>query len=297
MPAAAGLKIVAASCANIRDVAPQPVWAEVAAERPDVLLLLGDSVYLEHDDHSDPRLLAAELRSLYARQFADPHFSALRADLQQRGALLAAIYDDHDFVGDNRGGLDAPDALRAAARAEFVAAFSPLMTGADVHRVHHLGAVDLIVLDARFYRSNAASSGLDRDAILGAGQWAWFERTVATSNAAHLVVASSTTLHAFGDQSWEQYPAAFDRMQGLLRGRAGALVVSGDAHLNAAYDESGVIEVVTSAVAQRSRRFGSLRQNYAVLSFEAESLQVQLRSLKIGSRFDFAIALRDWRLP
>ena len=31
-----------------------------------------------------------------------------------------------------------------------------------------------------------------------------------------LVVASSTTLHTFGDESWEQYPAAFPRIVTLL---------------------------------------------------------------------------------
>ena len=37
--------IAAASCANIQQVNPQPVWSEIRAERPDVLLLLGDNIY------------------------------------------------------------------------------------------------------------------------------------------------------------------------------------------------------------------------------------------------------------
>lgn len=291
------MKIVAASCSNIREVDPQPAWSEVRAERPDVLLLLGDNVYVERDDHSDAALLAEELRSLYAKQFAEQGFSDLLADLRLRGGHLVAIYDDHDFIGDNRCGGDYPPALRQAARAEFVNAFATVTTGAEVYRIHHVGDVDLVVLDERFYRTSPATSGNDRNAILGGAQWAWFEDLVAGSKAKYLVVASSTTLHSFSDQSWEQYPAAFARMTGLLQGRAGALVVSGDAHRNAVYDESGVIEIVTSAVAQRSLAFGCLRQNYGVMTFGPDSLHVELRSLKVGSRFEFVIPLSCWSLP
>jgi phosphodiesterase/alkaline phosphatase D-like protein len=291
------LKIVAASCANLRDVPEPPVWAEIRAERPDVLLLLGDNVYLERDDHADPAMLAADLRLQYAAQFAQPGFAELVADLRARGARLEAIYDDHDFVGDNRCGASCAEPLRQAARAEFVAAFAPVCTGADVYRHQRLGPVDVVVLDERFYRALPQDAAADSDAILGPAQWTWFEGVVRQCAAPYLVVASSTTLHSFGDQSWEQYPAAFARMTSLLRGRTGAVVVSGDVHRNAAYDESGVIEIVTSAVAQRSRSFGNVRQNYGVLTFESAALRVELRSLKVGGRFDFTVPLSNWSLP
>ena len=291
------LKIVAASCANLREVPEPPVWAEIRAERPDVLLLLGDNVYLERDDHTDAAMLAMDLRSQYAAQFAQPGFADLVADLRARDAHLEAIYDDHDFVGDNRCGASCAEGLRQAARAEFIAAFAPVCTGADVYRHRRLGPVDLVVLDERYYRTVLQASATDPDAILGAAQWAWFEGVVQRCAAPYLVVASSTTLHSFGDQSWEQYPAAFARMTSLLRGRTGALVVSGDAHRNAAYDESGVIEIVTSAVAQRSRSFGNVRRNYGVLTFESAALRVELRSLKVGGRFDFTVPMSNWSLP
>jgi alkaline phosphatase D len=273
------------------------VWAEIDAENPDVLLLLGDNVYLDHDGHGDPASLAAELRALYARQLAEPSFRMLRAGLDRRGAALEAIYDDHDFLGNDRCGGDVADALRNAARAAFITAFSPVMTGQEVYRVQQLGLVDLVVLDVRFHRRSADTSGDDEDAILGRAQWAWFEALVRQSQAPYLLVASSTTLHRYGDASWEQYPAAFERMRNVLRGRPGALVVSGDVHHNAAYDESGVIEIVTSGVAQRSRLFGTERRNYGVLTFDERGVHVQLRSLKVGSRFDFRIDRTDWQLP
>jgi hypothetical protein len=115
-----------------------------------VLLLLGDNIYLEREDHTAPALLAAELRSLYARQFAEPGFRDLLADLRARGGHLVVIYDDHDVIGDSRCGGDCTEALRQAARAAFVAAFGPVRTGTDIYRIKSLGPVDLVVLDERF---------------------------------------------------------------------------------------------------------------------------------------------------
>ena len=290
------MKIAIASCAKIQDLAVQPAWDDIRARRPDVLLLLGDMVYLDRNDHDDPAALAAELRGLYQRQFAQPQFAALRADLQRRGGRLLAVYDDHDFVGDNRCGADAPPALREAARAEFVRAFAPPQTGDEVYAHVPLGLVDLVLLDARFHRQ-AAPRPADADAMLGAAQWAWLERTVADSRAPYLVVASSSTVHQFGGDSWERHPAAFQRLRRLLRPRRGALVVSGDVHHNDAYDDSGVVEIVSSAVARIGSVFGAERRNWGLLHFGPDRLMVQLHSLKAPGRLAFELPLAHWALP
>ena len=291
------MKLAAASCAKLADVNPQQAWVELLQERPDVLLLLGDNIYLQNDLHTDATALAAELRQRYAEQSADPGFAALVADVQACGGVVAAIYDDHDFLGNDRCGGDEALALRMAARAELVRAFSPAMTGDEVYSVQRIGPVDLVVLDGRFYRRSIEGSVIDRNAMLGAAQWAWLEQVVAAATAPYLLLASATTLHNFGHQSWEHYPAAFERMTTLLRGRTGALLLSGDLHANAVYDDSGVIEIVSSAVARRGVKFKALRQNYALLDFADDALHVELRSLKVGSRFDFSIPLGHWALP
>jgi alkaline phosphatase D len=292
------MKIAVASCCKLRSVDPQPVWQDIRKEKPDVLLLTGDNVYLDHDRHSDPGDLAAELRQKYAAQLAEPNFAALLADVKARNGRVIAIYDDHDFLGNNRYGGDHGQALRDAARAELVRAFKPAMTGPDVYSVQRLGLVDIVVLDERFYRTSPAEAGGDRDAVLGLDQWKWLEQTLAaTSPAKYTLIASGTTLHTFADESWEQYPGAFRRLVGLLAGRTGAFVVSGDVHRNATYDDSGVIEIVTSAVARNGIVFGSPRKNYGILTFDKQKLHVELRSLKVQWRFDFDIPLAHWTLP
>ena len=133
--------------------------------------------------------------------------------------------------------------------------------------------------------------------MLGSAQWHWLEQVVATSDASYLVIASSSTPHTFGDESWEQYPTAFKRITDLLRRRKCSLVLSGDVHRNAVYDDSGVIEIVSSGVARNGIVFGSPRKNYGILTFDKEQVRVELRSLKVGGRFDFSIARNHWVLP
>lgn len=196
-----------------------------------------------------------------------------------------------------RYGGDHDPALAHAARAEFVLAFSPATTAKDLYHRRTIGNVDIVLLDERYYRRSTASSRTDRDAILGAAQWTWLEREVAASSASYLVLASSTTFHQFGDESWEQYPAAFERLRALIRPRVGALVLSGDVHRNALYDDSGVIEVVSSAVARKGIVFGAPRKNCGILNFGERSVRVELRALKSHWRFDVTIPLNEWRLP
>lgn len=291
------MKIAAASCTQIQQSLLQPVWKEIQDERPDVLLLLGDNIYLDHNHHSNPVALKAELRGLYSRQFAEPSFAALLGNLSERGARVFAIYDDHDFLGNNRYGGDYDPALGIAAREEFISWFRPPQTSDDVYSFNGLGLVDVVVLDERFYRMTPGTSADNRDAILGSQQWEWLERTISKSQAPYLLIASSTTFHTWGDESWEDYPAAFDRMRRLIGDRRGALVVSGDVHRNAAYDDSGVVEIVTSGAARKGLLFGAPRKNYAILTFDPAQMNVDLRSLKAGWRFNFSVPLNHWALP
>ena len=291
------MKIAVASCVKLQQTNPQPVWKEILDEKPDVLLLLGDTVYLEHNHHVDAQELRTELRSRYDEQMNEPHFKALLDDVRARGAKLLAIYDDHDFLGNNRYGGDGPPALREAAREELVRAFGlPTLDSGDVYQQFRSGPTEIFLLDERYYRNSPASSSTDRDAILGARQWQWLEDAFKASNSPFIVVASSTTFHRFGDESWEQYSAAFDRMRALMQDRPGAMIVSGDVHRNDLYDDSGVLEVVTSAVARRGLLFGAPRKNYCILTYTDSAVQVDLRGLKSGDRFNLAISRANWSL-
>ena len=298
------MKIAAASCCKLQHFASQPVWEQIRAEQPDALILLGDNIYLDHDFHSDPKKLAAELRSLYEQQKAEPHFAALLADMAARGKPVMAIYDDHDFLGNDRFGGGENRALCEAARQELVTAFRPLQTGDDVYSRRRLGdpgaEVEVIVLDARFYRRKITDSLFDRDAMLGANQWAWLEKAVdAARDVPYLLIVSSTTVYSYGlvEDAWERSPAAFKRLCELIGKRRGALVVSGDIHSNDRYDDAGLVEFVTSGVARRGLVFGKPRANYAIFKFGPQDLRVEQRGLKSSDCWTGVLPLNHWQLP
>jgi len=290
------MNIIITSCCKLQQIPSQPVWEDIKNEQPDVLLLIGDNIYLNHDKHKDPARLQAELRKLYGEQLSEPHFQELITDITERGASLLAIYDDHDFIGNNRYGGDNDPTLREVARKELINTFSVPTTQDDVYSVSKTHLVDIIVLDERFYRTKPAISKNDRDAILGDRQWEWLEDTISSSISPYLMIASSSTYHHFIGESWEKYPKAFNRLNKLISNRKGAFIVSGDVHRNALYDDSDVMEVVTSAVARKSIVFGKKRQNYGVLTFDDEGMNIDLRSFKAGWRFNVTVALNNWSL-
>lgn len=290
------MKIAAVSCVKLDQVWPQPSWEKIKLQQPDVLLLLGDNIYLDHNYLTSPVTLANELTAQYTAQLGEQYFAALLADVRARGGRVEAIYDDHDFLGDNRGGADEP-LLASIARDKLIDAFQPPQTGSDVYRTFQVGDVQVVVLDERFYRSKPSESRHDPNAVLGAAQWTWFENVVANSNTPFLLVASSTTVHQWGNESWEEYDLAFIRLQQLLGERNGTFVVSGDVHRNAVYDDSGIVEIVTSGFARTGMRFGKPRENWGLFTFDALGVDVKLYSLKKTHEFDFRMDLTNWQLP
>ena len=76
-------------------------------------------------------------------------------------------------------------------------------------------------------------------------------------------------------------------MHGLLANKKGRLILSGDVNRNVAYDDIGVIELVSSGVARKGSMFGTIRKNFGIHSFTEKAWAVKLESLKVGWRFEF----------
>jgi len=284
------------SCARIAHVRDQPVWDEIAAHAPDALLLLGDNVYLDRDDHDDPAELGADLERQWSAQLAEPHFAALLASLRSRGAPVLATWDDHDSFGDDRHGADLAPALVAAARAAFEK-WAPGAGGAPrVYRRCDVADTRVLMLDARSYRSAHDAHG-DRHGMLGAQQWAWLEAQLAEPGARYTLVCNGSPLHEYGSEGWRAWPAARERMLGLLRGRPGVLFLAGDVHDNELGSAGGAIEVISSAVARRGKILRWRLANYGLLELRADAAQITLHGRQRKQRRSARIALADWRLP
>ncbi|MEI6240694.1 MAG: alkaline phosphatase D family protein [Planctomycetia bacterium] len=239
-PAATIRRIAAGSC--IRQDKPQPIWRAVAAFEPDVLLLLGDTIYGDSED-------MAVLRAKYAALAADPGFAPLRARVP-----IVAVWDDHDY-GANDAGREYP--RRRESQQVFldffgVAADSPLRRQEGIHRAIVVGPpgrrVQFICLDTRFHRSPLAAIPKperrqgegpyrptdDPDAtVLGAEQWRWLAGVLAEPAEVRIVLSSiqvAATEHHW--EQWGNFPAERARLLRTLResGARGIVVVSGDRH-------------------------------------------------------------------
>ena len=105
------MKIAIASCFNPNNYPDQPVWDNVRAARPDTLVLLGDSIYLDipwvttltetvHPSDADAIEFLKHGLKLYRAQLNQKHFAQLIRSVKQ----TYAIWDDHDFLWDNAAG-------------------------------------------------------------------------------------------------------------------------------------------------------------------------------------------------
>lgn len=111
------MKIAFTSCMSPNSYQSQPVWTTIAQQNPDVLVLLGDSVYIDcpphpdGHDHNHPKehgyvdnAFAQHLHALYRNQLAVPEFKAL---LNNGNLKTYAIWDDHDFLWNDANSKDA----------------------------------------------------------------------------------------------------------------------------------------------------------------------------------------------
>src|SRR3989338_603416 len=107
------MKIVFASCSNVQHFSSQPVWLRINDLAPDILLLLGDQIYMDFgfklfggDLYAPAEMsltdFAKRMYSRYRQQWGVVEFQALlknRPDMR-----IGAIWDDHDFAWNNACG-------------------------------------------------------------------------------------------------------------------------------------------------------------------------------------------------
>lgn len=212
---AAPLRLAFGSCARVFD---QPIFDEILAFEPDAFLFVGDNHYANSADRDS-------LRWYYRRS----------AEVPERAALLAstpslAIWDDHDFVGNNTIGSSPGKEVALRAFGEYWANPSlgtPSTPG--VFFTHKIGDVELFMTDGRYYRSAESNSN---GSILGAEQTEWLKTALTASTATFKVIASGSMWSFTGDETWEDFPAARAEVFDFIRdeGITGVVLLAGDVH-------------------------------------------------------------------
>jgi len=222
----------------------QPVWGTVLALRPQLMLMLGNSVLAGTDDMD-------ELRLQYDKLAAKPGFAELRGQ-----SRFLATWNDLDF-GREDGGADF--AKRAESQRVFLDFWnepsgSPRRQQDGVYTSQRFGPpgrrLQVILLDTRYGRGplwnvspdEAASRRLrgmgpylpndhERARMLGEEQWRWLEEQLRQPADLRLIVTSIPFVMEFnGWESWANMPLERRRLIDLIRTtRAnGVLLLSGD---------------------------------------------------------------------
>ena len=299
------MRIAICSCADYRDnPGSYPVWTRIQGENPDLLLLLGDNVYLPQSVKPEKtEELRVSLTQEYRKLLADQKFQALLAYMRTGGRKVAAIYDDHDSIGEDTKAPVMTQAMRDVAQQVF---FQHMGFGANPPNLYCSFEMDLarvVMIDARSYRIKDANT---LDDVLGTTQAAWFRAQVAAASAKpYLLVCSGFTLYKYWafppipvpvSSGWFHHSQAYAEILQLLAGRPGVLFVSGDIHRNELTMKSDVIELVSSGVARKSLGLKTPLGNYAILDLDAEKATVNFRALKPAEAWSQTITLASWRI-
>lgn len=230
--------------------APQHMWAQIAAQSPQLFLMIGDNVYGDNGWDGDAGL--ESLRASYALQASHGEFTGFRAKVP-----MMATWDDHDY-GLNDAGANFPmrrwsetlfetfwgssDAVRARP-----GVYESTITGPEGKRVQ------VILLDTRYFRSDLKRAAWSKDrpplggylpdeildkTVLGETQWAWLDAELAKPADVRIVVSSTqviTQAHQF--EGWTNFPVERNRLLELLKGRedSGLVILSGDRHAGGVY--------------------------------------------------------------
>ncbi len=227
---------------------PQPIWAPILADSPDLFIMLGDNVYADTND-------TAELQAAYDTLGRIAGFQALRANTP-----VIATWDDHDY-GQNDIGRDYIS--KEASRQIMLDFFgepdnSVRRTRPDgIYTSYVYGEpgrqVQIILLDLRWNRGELmqirdpqqlaqrealqmgpyeANLGTEA-ALMGEAQWAWFEEQLQVAADLRIIGSSIQLLADFtGWETWANYPQERLRFTHLLQQyqREPVLIISGDVH-------------------------------------------------------------------
>ncbi len=233
------LRVITGSCAYINEAAyDRPgkpygdsygIFARMAEQAPDMMLWLGDNVYLREAD-LDSRWGMAER---YRHSRALPELQPLL-----RGTHHYAIWDDHDYGPDdgNRSFILKDQSLELFKRYWANPSYGLPGEPGNFTTVSFAG-IDFFLLDNRYHRNSDAAPDTADKSMLGAEQLAWLRDALLHSEAPFKLIANGNQmLNQFQDrESWRNFPAERGQFLAWLQetGVEGVVFLSGDTHFTA----------------------------------------------------------------
>lgn len=217
------VRIAIGSCAR-EDDGSASVWRRMSSLDPDVVMLLGDTPYIDSTD------LEVQ-RTRYGEFAAVPDFAALLVNRP-----LYATWDDHDFgANDTDGGLAGKENARQAF-VEFHANPSYGDGTEGIYTSFRMGGAEVFLLDTRYFAGTEPSPIADGATLLGLRQWEWLRDGLRSSTAPFKLLASGLiwngAVRPGKPDHWDSYP---EEREALFRfigdeGIQGVVLIGGDVH-------------------------------------------------------------------
>ncbi|MDC0673713.1 alkaline phosphatase D family protein [Nannocystis radixulma] len=218
---------------------PFQIFGALKRERPDVFLMLGDTMYAD----IPKKKKAKDLKGYRGRHRLVRRDEALQNFLAS--TATAAVWDDHEIANNAHARTDNIDVARQAFREQW-----PLRS-ADPEDVglyrsfRPAPQVEVFMLDLRSFRDAPKS----RSTMLGEAQKEWLITGLKSSTAKTKLVVSSVPMFApFGEDSWNGFPDERDELRTVLASEppGSVIVLSGDYHLawHIVDKESGLNELI-----------------------------------------------------
>ena len=254
-------RVLVASCLN-EEADEAPALEEIAKEKADLFLMMGDNVYGDMDGKQvlSNQAELDELRESFRDLAARPDFQAVRA-----AHPMMVAWDDHDY-GANDGGKDFPFRRLSERIHERFWGLEKQDVGAwpGTYYARTFGPegkrTQIIMLDTRFFRTPLTrtdeygakgkeryvpSSDVHQD-MLGTDQWTWLENQLQQPADLRLIVSSVQVVPTDGQgyESWSRLPLEQSRLFDLIgeTDANGVVFVSGDRHAAFLYRKEGVLD-------------------------------------------------------
>ncbi|MEE9393300.1 MAG: alkaline phosphatase D family protein [Planctomycetota bacterium] len=220
----ASTRLVFASCADENEATGR-VLERIGEDRPDALVLLGDTPYI------DTTRLSVQRRRY--REFAG--WGALARVV--RRTPLYSIWDDHDFGrNDSDGNLPGKENSR---RAFIEYRRHPNDPGkhAGIYQRFSCGAAEVFLLDTRTFAATEDSSAAPgTPTLLGKDQWQWLTESLRKSRAPFKILACGMiwngAVRPGKPDHWASYPAEREALFRFIGEEkiSGVVLIGGDIH-------------------------------------------------------------------
>ncbi len=203
-----------------------PIYESVLGQSPDVMIWLGDNIYLRPFDWSSRAGIFARYAKTRSLKVVQPLLAS---------AFHYATWDDHDYGPNdsNWSYVHKLDSL-AAFKAYWPNPSYGMPGVPGVFTQFTWGDVDVFLLDNRFYRSASSAPDDAKKTMLGEQQLMWLLDALSASRAPFKIVAGGGQFLSPFDR-WEGYAQFKTEQQRLIdqivkRRLSGVVFVSGDRH-------------------------------------------------------------------